>query len=221
MQRRILALPLLLPAFLFSLLSLLSGCATAPPPDKGALHAHRPLSILVLPPVNNSIEVNATYTYLSTISQPLAEKGYYVFPVAVIDQFLKENGLPTPDEMNAIPLEKIREHIGADAVLYVTISDWGQKFQIISSSTVVSAQLRLVDTRTGLHLWDATVHATHNSDNTSGGGLLGAVVGAVVNQVAGSLTDHTPELARSANYNVIHNHGRGLIDGPYRDKKAP
>jgi hypothetical protein len=26
----------------------------------------------------------------------LAEKGYYVLPVAVIDQFLKENGLPTP-----------------------------------------------------------------------------------------------------------------------------
>jgi hypothetical protein len=37
----------------------------------------------------------------------LAEKGYYVLPVAVIDQFLKENGLPTPAEMNGIPLEKI------------------------------------------------------------------------------------------------------------------
>jgi hypothetical protein len=45
--------------------------------------------------------------YLSTLTKPLAEKGYYVLPVAVIDQFLKENGLPTPAEMNGIPLEKI------------------------------------------------------------------------------------------------------------------
>ena len=201
------------------LLAFLSGCASSPKQENSTLLANLPRSILVMPPVNNSVEVNAPYTFLSTISKPLAEKGYYVFPVAVIDQFLKENGLPTPDEMNMIPLDKIRHHIGADAVLYVTISDWGQKFQVISSSTVVSAKLRLVDTDTGMQLWDTTVYGKQNADSNAGGGLLGAVVGAMVDQVAGTLSDNTPQVARHANYNAIYNQGRGLPDGPYRIAK--
>src|SRR5210317_1864170 len=87
---------------------LLSGCvAPTGPYDYSALENSRPRSILVIPPLNNSIEVNAPYIFLATITRPLAEKGYYVFPVAVIDAFLKENGLPTPAEMNGIPLDKI------------------------------------------------------------------------------------------------------------------
>jgi hypothetical protein len=56
---------------------------------------HPPRSILMLPPLNESTAVEATWGYLSTVTQPLAERGFYVFPVAVIDQFLKENGLPS------------------------------------------------------------------------------------------------------------------------------
>lgn len=198
--------------------ALIAGCSSAPAKENTLFAQHRPLSILVLPPVNNSVEVNAPYTYLSTISKPLAEKGYYVFPVAVIDQFLKENGLPTPDEMNTIPLDKIRQYIGADAVLYVTITDWGQKFQVVSSRAVVRAHVRLVDTRTGMQLWDASVYGSHDNASNTGGGLLGAVVSAVVDQVAGSLVDYTPDVARTANHNALYNGARGLPEGPYRDK---
>ncbi len=71
---------------------LLAGCvASKTPYDYSALENSRPRSILVIPPLNNSVEVNAPYVFLSTITAPLAEKGYYVFPVAVIDRFLKEN----------------------------------------------------------------------------------------------------------------------------------
>ena len=44
-------------------------------------------------PLNASPDVKATYSYLSTVTRPLAERGYYVFPVAVVDQVLKDNGL--------------------------------------------------------------------------------------------------------------------------------
>ena len=89
-----------------SLLSLfLVGCATTPSSyNYDALLAAKPRSILVIPPKNSSLEVNAPYVFLSTISKPLGEKGYYVFPVAVIETFLKENGLPTPEEMNLVPM---------------------------------------------------------------------------------------------------------------------
>jgi len=192
--------------------TMLTACQTVPY-DYSALKESAPRSIVVIPPANNSIEVDAPYVFLSTISRPLAEKGYYVYPVAVIDTFLKENGLPTPEEMNAVPLDKIRQHIGADAVLYVTIEEWGQKYQIISSTTIVRAKLRLVDTRTGSLLWEATARAEQGSDSSQG--LAAALLSAVVEQVAGSISDRTPNVSRLANRLAIDHPQTGLLNGPY------
>jgi hypothetical protein len=194
---------------------LITGCQTVPPYDYSALIASNPKSILVIPPNNSSIEVNAPYIFLSTISKPLAEKGYYVFPVSVIDHFLKENGLPTPAEMNTIPLDKIREHIGADAVLYISIEEWGQKYQLVSSKAVVRSELTLIDARTGDLLWKSTAFAEQKSGD-GGGGLLGAMIAAAVEQVVGSVADRTPDLSRWANQNAINQPNQGLLDGPYK-----
>ncbi|MGB1237370.1 MAG: DUF799 domain-containing protein [Pseudomonadales bacterium] len=196
--------------------AVLAGCAATQttPYDYSAFEKSKPRSIVVIPPLNNSIEVNAPYIYLSTVSRGLAEKGYYVFPVAVIDRFLKENGLPGPAEMNNIPLEKIDQHIGADAVLYVTIEDWGQKYQVVSSAAVVKAKLRLVDVKTGEQLWDASAQAIHNTDN-SGNGIAGMLIGALVSQVVGSIADVTPELSAQANAIAFNSDQKGLLNGPY------
>ena len=193
---------------------LASGCATQPY-DYTALNNSKPRSILVMPPLNNTVEVIAPYTFLSTISQPLAEKGYYVFPVAMVDSFFKENGLPTTAEMNQAPLDKIREVFGADAVLYVEIGNWGQEYQLLSSKTVVSSNWRLVDAKDGTLLCDGTASAVQSSSD-GGGGLVGALVGAVVSQIASSMNDMTPELSKTANVTVINNQSRGLLPGPYK-----
>jgi hypothetical protein len=202
--------------FLPFIILIISGCATTTPYDYTAFEKSKPRSIVVIPPNNNSIEVNAPYIYLSTLTRPLAEKGYYVFPVFVIDHFLKENGLPTPAEMNGIPLDKIGEHIGADAVLYVSIEDWGQKYQVINSVTKVHATLRLVDVKTGDLLWESIAIAQQSSGD-GGGGIVGALVGAVLTQVlASTITDPTPGLARQANNLAIGSQLRGMLDGPYK-----
>lgn len=196
-------------------LMLVAACSTTPY-DYSAFEKSKPKSIVIIPPNNNSTEVNAPYIYLSTLSRPLAEKGYYVFPVSVIDHFLKENGLPTPAEMNGIPLDKIGEHIGADAVLYITIEDWGQKYQVVSSVARVQAQLKLIDVKTGDLLWDAKVRAEKSSGD-GGGGLAGAIIGAVITQVlASTIADQTTELARQGNNLAINNQARGILDGPYK-----
>jgi len=71
--------------------------------------AHPPRSILILPPLNESTALEGTYGYLSTVTQPVAEHGYYVFPVEVVDRFLKENGMPTAGEMHQVPLNRVRK----------------------------------------------------------------------------------------------------------------
>lgn len=206
---------------LFLVLSalLLSGCQTPQPYDYSALNKSKPRSILVIPPANNTVEVNAPYIFLSTITRPLAEKGYYVFPVSMIENFFRESGMALSEEMNEIPLDKIRQHIGPDAVLYVTIDEWGQKYELLASRAVVSSTWRLIDARTGEVLWDATARAEQKSDDGNQG-LIGALVNAVVTQIVGTLADHTPMLSSNANTFAIFNAQRGLLNGPYAPIEA-
>ncbi|WP_271273782.1 DUF799 domain-containing protein [Aliamphritea hakodatensis] len=183
--------------------------------DYAAFENSRPKSILVIPPVNNSIEVNASYIFLSTISRPLAEKGYYVFPVAVIEQFMRNNGLQDPAEMNSIPLDKINEHIGPDAILYVSIENWGQKYEVFDSRTIVDSNWRLIDAKTGQQIWDGTAKGQYSSNDNNQNGLIGMLVGAVINQIAGSVSDNTPMLSQQVNQGTVFNSHNGLLNGPY------
>jgi hypothetical protein len=182
--------------------------------DYGPFRSHMPRSILVLPPRNESTNVNAPYVYLATVSRPLAECGYYVFPVAVIDAFMKDNGLPTPDEMQGVSLSKLKEVIGPDAVLYVTIEDWGQKYLVLSSTTVVKARARLVDVATGTEIWTGSEHVARGSGGAENG-LIGMLVAALVQQIAASLSDPTYAVSRQATGAMVFNPNDGLLFGPH------
>jgi hypothetical protein len=187
-----------------------SACATKK--DYTLYRQNVPRSILVLPPLNETVEVNASYSYLSTLSMPIGEIGYYVFPVAVVDAFMKDNGLPTPGEMHTVSLAKLREVFGTDAVLYVTIEDYGQKYQIISSTTVVEASANLVDARTGSVLWEGRAVGRQGSGGS--GSLLVDLVMAVVEQVIESTGDEAHDLSRMANWVMVFDENGGLLVGP-------
>jgi len=200
-----------------ALATLLTGCVNRPY-DYTNFHAHPPRSILVLPPLNQSTDVRGTYGYLSTVTMPLAEMGYYVFPVAVVDQFMKENGLPTAGEMHEVPLNKIREIVGADAVLYVTLKQYGSKYEVITSATIVTAEAKLVDTQTGLTLWEGKASAEQSS---SSGNIIADLIVAAVDQAINSSTDQAHEVSRLANAQLFTIKDHGLLYGPYHPKNQP
>jgi hypothetical protein len=179
--------------------------------DYSTFRAHQPESIVVLPPLNETVEVNAPYSFLSTISMPLAEVGYYVFPVAVVDQMLKDNGLPTPGEMHTVSPRKLREVIGADAVLYVTIREWGQKYQVLASTTRVSVDARLVDTDTSTTLWEGSASVAESSGG--GDNLIAMLVIAALDQVVDSISDRAHGLGRQAAYGMLYNDKNGVLVG--------
>ncbi len=204
---------------LISLMALtLMGCATQPSNSRNYndYRAAQPRSILVLPPINQSTDMLGSYSYLSTVTQPLAEMGYYVFPVAVVDQFLKENGMPTPGEMHQIPLDKVRDIVGADSVMFITLNQYGSKFQLLSSVTTVSASAKLIDTRTGTMLWDG--QATLQQSPDSSGNLLADVITAAISQAINSKTDPAHAVSRAVNVQLFTAEGRGLLLGPYHPK---
>ncbi|HKL21917.1 MAG TPA: GNA1162 family protein [Tichowtungia sp.] len=203
---------IVLPIVGLILLAVLSGCVA--PMDYTALRNRRPRSILVPPPLNDSTEPLATYSWLSTVTAPLAEQGYYVFPVAVVDRFFKENGLPSSYEMHQAPLNKIDEIFGADAVLYTRVKQYGTKYMLINSTTVVEVDAKLVDVKTGTTLWEGhTLNQMSSGD--SGGGVIGMLVSAAVTQIINTSTDQAHQLCPQANAELLCTQNRGLLFGPY------
>jgi hypothetical protein len=196
----------------------LGGCKTVTPYDYTNFRAHPPRSILVLPPLNESTKLEGTYGYLSTVTAPIAERGYYVFPVEVVDHFLKEQGMPTAGEMHQVPLNKVAEVTGADAVLFVTLEQYGSKYQLVNSTTVVKAHATLVDTRTGVLLWEGRGAAEQSSN--SSGNLLAQLIAAAVVQALNSKTDNAHNVSRLANANLFNTKNTGLPYGPYNPAYA-
>src|SRR4051812_45295443 len=94
----------------------LTGCATKPAGwDYTAFQQAKPRSLLVLPPVSEAPDVNATPGVWSHATRPLAEAGYYVLPVTLVDTTFRENGVLTAHDAQEISIAKLREYFGADA----------------------------------------------------------------------------------------------------------
>lgn len=153
------------------------------------------------------------YTYLSTITRPLAECGYYVFPAAVVDAYMKENGLPSANEMHDVSLEKIRKIIGADAVLYVNIEEWGQKYIVLESVTTIKVTAKLVDTATSKVIWEGT--QAQSKGSSGGGDPIAMLVAAAVTQIMSSMIDYTRDLSVFVNAAMVYNPNVGFLTGPY------
>ncbi|HEU4843851.1 MAG TPA: DUF799 domain-containing protein [Burkholderiaceae bacterium] len=194
------------------------GCAThqATPYDYTAFKAAKPRSIVVLPPLNNSPEVTAGYTMLSLVTYPLAEAGYYVLPVALVDETFKQNGLNSAADIHAVDPHKLQGIFGADAALYVTVTSFGASYTVLNSVVTVSADARLVDLKTGTTLWTGRASANDSEgNNNNGGGLVGALVAAAVKQVINSSTDSSYPVAGVASQRLLAaGQPNGLLYGP-------
>lgn len=206
---------LLMRMILVALGALLTGCATQAKYDYSAFRQSKPSSILVLPPLNLSPDVRAPYSMMATVTSPLAEAGYYVFPVALVDQTFRENGMTNPGEAHDAPPAKLAEVFGADAVLYITVNEYGAKYMLLDSQVIVSASARLVDLRNGQLLWEGKASASNaEGRDSSGGGLAAILIGALVRQVANNLGDQGYPVARMTSYRLLSTRPGGLLPGP-------
>lgn len=199
----------------------LIGCASKQASyDYTAFKAAKPRSIVVLPPLNNSPEVNAGNSVYAQVTYPLAEAGYYVLPVAVVGETFKQNGMTDAADIHGLDARKLNEIFGADAGLYLTISRYGSSYTVIDSVTVVSVDAKLVDLKTGALLWQGAASASSNEgNNNSGGGLIGMLVTAAVKQIINSSTDASHPLAGVANVRLLSaGVPNGLLYGPRSER---
>ena len=199
------------------LLVLLLACAKpkplAPHRDYSQFRQEDPVSILVVPVVNRTVDVTAADYFLSTLTVPLAEKGYYVFPVYLVKRMLEDDGLSDATLVHGADPRRLRDLFGADAILYVTINKWDAKYAVLSTAVEVDFSYVIKSGRTGEKLWDQHQAWVYMPQNQNSGNAIADLIAKVI--VAG-MTKAAPNyipLARQANANAFFPPHRGLPAG--------
>jgi hypothetical protein len=191
---------------LLSVVEVVTGCvpkATTKGEEFPLMYEETPLTILILPPMNESTAADAKQYYATTVQEVLSYWGYYVFPYEVTSDILKMEGIYDAELIRNVALVKFREYFGADAVLFTTIKKWDLSYMIISSYLTVSIDEELKSTKTDQTLWsyNGTV-VVDLSGGDIGGGLGGLIAKAVIAAVSSAMADYVP-YARQANYRAL------------------
>ncbi|MFS8975308.1 DUF799 family lipoprotein [Cupriavidus necator] len=203
---------------LLALAGSLAACAPmAKRSDYTAFRAEQPRSILVVPVVNRSVDVDAPDYFLSTISRPIAERGYYVFPVHLTKRLMEDEGLSDADLVHSNDPAVVGKMFGADAVMYVRIDRWDSKYLVLQTTTTVELDYTLKSAKDGKTLWTRHQQLAYTPNNNAGGGLAGLIASAIAAAVEKAKPNYVP-LAQQANASAVGPAGVGLPAGPYDPK---
>jgi hypothetical protein len=164
------------------------------------MYEERPLSILVLPPINETTAADAKEYYSTTIAEPLSYNGYYVFPLELTSEIMKSEGIYDTELLLNTPPQKFREYFGADGVLYIKILKWDTAYYVVGGNVTVAVEFLLRSTHTGEDLWkyDGIITVDTSGDSGGAGGLAGLVLKVVTTAIKTAATDYVP-LAKQAN----------------------
>jgi len=195
---------------------LAAGCATAPKKDLTAFRSANLRSVLVIPVVNNSVEVAAGDYFLSTLTIPIAERGYYVFPVDVVKHLLENDGLSDSALVHQADPLRLCNLFGADSILYVTIERWDAQYMVLTTQVTVGFDYTIKGCQTGDVLWNHKQTWVYSPQNQSTGSPLGDLVAMAITAAVTRASPNYMPLARQANaMSFAYPGGPGFPAGPY------
>ena len=197
----------------------ISGCATVKPKDYSVFRAEDPRSILVVPVLNNSASVTAPDYFLSTVSRPFAERGYYVFPANMVKGLLEQNGLADAALVHNAAPQRLDALFGCSAVLLITIEKWESKYVILATTTTVQFNYVLKSCKTGATLWQEDRSMEYSPQANSGGNPLAALIAQAIIAALEKAEPNYMPLTQQVNLLAASTVGQGLPAGPYLDAK--
>ncbi len=180
-----------------------TSCTTSSNLTRGEVYAklyeEKPVSILVMPPINNTSNVEAKDLLYTSVSRNIAETGYYVIsPLIAMDVLRNESAYDAEYFMNS-SLGKFKEYFGVDAVVFAIIENWAKEGWIIH--TKVNYMMKSTTTNEILFERSCDLHLDLMK-NSGTGGLLGVLVDAIATAVDVAMTEHI-EAVRYANHYVF------------------
>lgn len=158
------------------------------------IYEEKPLSILVLPPINRSTKVEAKELFYSSLAVPFTLKGYYVMPPLLSMEILKEESAYDAEMFINSSMKRVGELFGVDAVLFTTIHSWNKT--TIASQIRVKIEYVLKSTKTDEILFNRIGDVTLSISLNSGNPLVD-IVGSMVT------TALTKEIVVGRNCNIF------------------
>ena len=178
------------------------------------MYDQQPRSILILPPMNESTDAEAKDYYMTTTEMPFALMGYYTFPVEMVSDIMKQEGIYDTELLYNMPLDKFYEYFGADTVLFTNIKKWDVSYMVLASSLTVSIEAKIVSTKTSEELWKYTGTVVVDlSGGDTGAGIAGLIAKAVIAAINTATADYV-KYAHQANQRIIST----LPAGPYSEQ---
>lgn len=191
------------------------SCGTMNRATRGELYAQmyeeRPVTLLIMPPVNYSTNVDAKEFLYTSISRPLAEAGYYVIsPLLAMEIFKAESAYDSELFIDG-PYTKFQEFFGADALVFSEIKSWTK------SGFGIQTEIRyfIKSAYTGETLFDRSCNLYLDlSINSGGGSALSLLVDLAASALNTAATDHIIA-ARKANYYIFSDIPKGKYSPEY------
>ncbi len=152
------------------------------------MYEEKPLTIAVMPPINQTQHVEAKDYFYTTLYAPLCEKGYYVYsPMMTMEMFQTESAYDAEQFLEA-DLSQFRNVLGADAAMFTIIKSW--KRSNIGGSVTAGVEYILRSTKTGETLYQREgLISVDTSVRSSAGGLFGALVSLAATAISTASTD--------------------------------
>ncbi len=180
-----------------------------------AMYENMPLTILVMPPINNTSNVEAKDLLYTSISRPLAEAGYYVISPLLAMDILKAESAYDAEMFIDKPLTMFRDYFGADAVVFSQIDTWTKR----GFGIYTKIRYMIKSTTSDEILFDRSCDLYLDlSENSGGHSMLSVLVDLAVSAINTATTDHIVA-ARRANYYIFSDIPRGKYSPEYLQDK--
>ncbi|HBO84826.1 MAG: hypothetical protein A2073_04335 [Deltaproteobacteria bacterium GWC2_42_11] len=113
-----------------------------------------PKYIAVLPVRGEKAESDARYLFRVMTHEKLSQLNYKLMPMEGVDDVLTKANIGRKEFLNKPPAE-MANLLGADAVVYVTITDWDTDFFLTYASIEIEARFEMYAAGTGERVWAA------------------------------------------------------------------
>ena len=193
--------------FILSIAALLALGACTPAAKLTKVEAYpkmydeKPITILVMPPINRSTHAEAKEWFLTTLAQPFADKGFYVFPTYLTTEILKNESAYDAENFLEASLGKFNEAFGADAVLFTSINEWDKSS--IGAKVTVDLEYVLKSCKTNEVLWTKKGKMVYSTSVDTGvGGWAGLIANVAASAINTAATSYVP-IAQNINLFVV------------------
>lgn len=169
------------------------------------MYEEMPAILLVMPPINNTANVEAKDLLYTSISRPLAEAGYYVISPLLAMDILKAESAYDSEMFVDAPLTMFRNYFGCDAVVFSEINTWAK------NGFAIEANIRyfIKSAVTGEIIFDRSCDLILDLQVRSGGNsALSLLVDLAASAINTAATEHIVA-ARKANYFIFRDIPRG------------